>query len=41
MAGFENFKMGLNIPKLEGIGDWSEYKKNIRLLLRVNKVLGI
>ena len=34
MAGVENFKMGLNIPKLEGIGNWPEYKK-------VNKVLGI
>ena len=29
-----------NIPKLEGIGNWPEYKKNIRLLLTVNKVLG-
>ena len=37
----ENLKMGLNIPKLEGIGNWPEYKKNIRLLLTVNKVLGI
>ena len=41
MAGVENFKMGLNIPKLEGIGNWPEYKKNIRLLLTINKVLGI
>jgi hypothetical protein len=37
MAGVENFKMGLNILKLEGIGNWPEYKKNIRLLLTVNK----
>ena len=41
MAGVENFKMGPNIPKLEGIGNWPEYKINIRLLLTVNKVLGI
>ena len=41
MTGVENFKMGPNIPKLEGVGNWPEYKKNIRLLVTVNKVLGI
>jgi len=41
MARIENFKMGPNIHKLEGIGNWPEYNKNIRLLLTVNNVLGI
>ncbi|UYV83405.1 hypothetical protein LAZ67_23000904, partial [Cordylochernes scorpioides] len=41
MAGMDNIKMGMNIPKLEGLINWPEYKKNIKLLLTINKVIGV
>ncbi|UYV62468.1 hypothetical protein LAZ67_2000715 [Cordylochernes scorpioides] len=37
----DNIKMGMNIPKLEGLINWPEYKKNKKLLLTINKVIGV
>ncbi|UYV68678.1 hypothetical protein LAZ67_6000424 [Cordylochernes scorpioides] len=37
----DNIKMGMKIPKLEGLINWPEYKKNIKLLLTINKVIGV
>ena len=41
MAENESINFGMKIPKLEGVTNWPEYKKNVKLLLTVNKVLSV